>query len=61
MNEYYGTPAASSDFLIHYGIRGMKWGVQKAKNKLQIGSNTNRKLDKHYKKAYKKYALNNLY
>ena len=29
MSEYYGTPAASSDFLAHYGVKGMKWGVRK--------------------------------
>lgn len=30
MSEYYGTPAASSDFLAHYGVKGMRWGVRKA-------------------------------
>ena len=29
MNEYYGSNLASSDFFVHYGVKGMKWGVRK--------------------------------
>lgn len=27
MSEYYGISTPSSDFLAHYGVKGMKWGV----------------------------------
>lgn len=37
------------DFLAHYGVKGMKWGVRKA-----IEKGDNRKLEKHYKKALAK-------
>lgn len=34
MSEYYGVSTPSSDFLAHYGVKGMKWGVRKfAKDK----------------------------
>lgn len=51
MSEYYGTSAASSDFLAHYGIKGMRWGVRKA-----IESGNDRQLSRHYAKAKKKLA-----
>lgn len=41
----------SSDYLAHYGIKGMKWGVRKA-----IESGNSRKLDRAYRKATKKLA-----
>lgn len=31
MNEYYGVPSTpNSSFLMHYGVKGMKWGIRKA-------------------------------
>lgn len=49
MSEYYGIQSPSSDFMAHYGIKGMKWGVRKA-----IEKGNTKSLDKHYKKAAKK-------
>lgn len=31
--EYYITRITESDELIHYGIRGMRWGVRRYQNK----------------------------
>lgn len=51
-NEYYGAASTpTDDFLAHYGIKGMKWGVRKA---IQRGSE--RALGRQYKKAQKKLA-----
>lgn len=50
MNEYYGAPTTSTeDFLAHYGVRGMKWGVRKA-----IQSGNDRALARQYRKAERK-------
>ena len=49
--EYYGTPAASQDFLAHYGVKGMKWGVRRALQRGDINA-----VRKHYIKAAKKLA-----
>ena len=55
MNEYYGVPTTStSDYLAHYGVKGMRWGVRKA-----IERGNQRALDRHYAKAQRK--LNKLY
>lgn len=51
MAEYYGITTPTDDFLAHYGVKGMRWGVRKA-----IESGNQRKLDRQYKKAQKKLA-----
>lgn len=51
LDEYYGSPIANSDFLMHYGVRGMKWGVRKA---LERGDSV--RLSKAYHKAERKLA-----
>ena len=48
MAEYYAVER-TPEYLMHYGIKGMKWGVQKAKYKGDIKS-----LSRHYSKAMKK-------
>jgi len=46
-NEYYGAATTpTSDFLAHYGIKGMHWGVRKA-----IERGNEKALDRQYKKA----------
>lgn len=51
-NEYYGAPTRpNDDFLAHYGIKGMKWGVRKA-----VSSGSDRRLSRQYAKASKKLA-----
>lgn len=48
MAKYYGIQR-SEEYLVHYGIKGMKWGVQKAK----VAGN-DKALSKQYMKASKK-------
>lgn len=48
MAEYYAVER-SPEYLMHYGIKGMRWGVQKAKYK-----GNERALSRHYNKALKK-------
>lgn len=51
-HEYYGIASTpTDDFLAHYGIKGMKWGVRKA-----IASGNSRSLARQYRKAAKKLA-----
>lgn len=54
MAQYYGVER-SEEYLEHYGIKGMKWGVQKARDVMlrdkQAGE---RKLDRQYRKAQRK-------
>ena len=50
MAEYYAVER-SPEYLAHYGIRGMKWGVRKA-----IASGNSRRLGRQYAKAQKKLA-----
>lgn len=51
-NEYYGAASTpTEDFLAHYGVKGMKWGVRKA-----VQSGNMRKLGRQYNKAAKKLA-----
>lgn len=51
-NEYYGVASTPmDDYLAHYGIKGMKWGVRKA-----IERGSQRALSRQYRKAEKKLA-----
>lgn len=49
MDHYYGVVRSDSNTLSHYGIRGMKWGVRKAKE-----NRDSKALSKQYQKALKK-------
>lgn len=48
--HYYGV-TRSDEYLAHYGVKGMKWGVRKA-----IEKGDSKALARHYKKAAKKLA-----
>lgn len=48
MSEYYAVQR-SDEYLEHYGIKGMKWGVRKA-----IASGNSKSMARAYKKASKK-------
>lgn len=48
MAEYYGV-TRTSEYLMHYGVRGMRWGVRKA-----IERGNDRALSRQYLKARKK-------
>lgn len=48
MSSYYGVQR-SSEYLAHYGVKGMKWGVRKA---IQTGDSN--RLGKNYYKAAQK-------
>ena len=50
-NKFMYAVERSDEYLAHYGIRGMKWGVRRA-----IKSGNSNRLDKQYKKAQKKLA-----
>ena len=51
-NEYYGAPSTpTSDFLAHYGVLGMKWGIRRAAKK-----GTTYSYQSHATKKYKKAA-----
>lgn len=50
MSEYYAVQR-SDEYLEHYGIKGMKWGVRKAR-----ASGNSRALGRQYRKAQKKLA-----
>ena len=64
MKHYYGV-VRSSDYLEHYGVKGMKWGVRKAARLMTLDDKASRLkgqkiLDRHWKKANKKLIkLNN--
>lgn len=48
-NDAYYAVERSEDYLAHYGVKGMHWGVRKAKE-----SNNPRKLDRQWRKANKR-------
>lgn len=50
-NEYMYAIERNGDYLAHYGIKGMKWGVRKA-----IERGNSRALSRQYAKAQKKLA-----
>ena len=50
-NDYMYAIERNEDYLAHYGIRGMKWGVRKA-----IASGNSARLGRQYAKAQKKLA-----
>jgi hypothetical protein len=57
MSEYYGVTTPTDDYLAHYGVKGMKWGVRRAlatgnaKALARQYSKARRKLDKLNKKS----------
>jgi hypothetical protein len=55
MNEYYGVATTpTTDYLAHYGVKGMKWGVRKALSKGGIAAE--KALARQYKKDAKHLA-----
>lgn len=41
------------DFLVHYGVKGMRWGVRKSRKKAGVGRASGAKLDRNARrKAY---------
>lgn len=50
MGQYYGIQR-SEEYLAHYGVKGMRWGVRKA-----IERGESQRLSKQYSKAVKKLA-----
>ena len=53
-NDYMYAIERSDEYLAHYGIRGMKWGVRKARE--MGGAKGAKRLSKQYAKASKKLA-----
>ena len=53
-NDYMYAIERSPEYLAHYGIRGMKWGVRKARE--MGGARGARRLSRQYAKASKKLA-----
>lgn len=53
-NDYMYAIERNPEYLAHYGIRGMKWGVRKARQ--MSGAKRERALSKQYAKAQKKLA-----
>lgn len=60
MNKYYGVPSTSSeDFLAHFGIKGMKWGIRKAIDKQRAIDSKHHSNDYHAarKKLLRAYGV----
>ena len=56
-NEYYGAASTpTEDFLAHYGVKGMKWGVRKARAQGLMSKRGQKTLSRQYNKAAKKLA-----
>ena len=56
-NEYYGVASTpTEDFLAHYGVKGMKWGVRKARAQGLMSKRGQKTLSRQYNKAAKKLA-----
>lgn len=52
MAEYYAVER-SAEYLAHYGVRGMKWGVRRAIDKIR----SNMRMSRNYMKAQKKLGI----
>lgn len=53
-NEYYGAPSTpTEDFLAHYGVLGMKWGIRRAAKKGQTYQYKSHATKKYEKAAAK--------
>ena len=54
INEYYGAASTpTEDYIAHYGIKGMKWGVKRA-----LSKSNDKSLARQYKKAQKMHKMN---
>ena len=53
-NDYMYAIERSDEYLAHYGVRGMRWGVRKARE--MGGARGAARLSKQYAKAQKKLA-----
>ena len=66
MSEYYGSPRATSDFFMHYGVKGMKWGVRKKRpvsNEVLFVSGSSKTQDKsspYYRRRLPKFVKQSL-
>lgn len=51
MSKYYGVTTPTDDFIAHWGVKGMKWGIRKAR---PVGNGAPKSLG--YRRAEKKLA-----